>query len=135
MDPLIAPLRPVAAVAFGLCALAVIVMSLLPGNEVPSLGFWDKAEHFVAYAGLGGLGALACWQRHRASVVRLLLLLWLLGAGAELAQAASPGRNPELGDAIANALGACVGVFLLRSALLPLYVGGLHRLRSVRRRS
>jgi len=135
MDPLIAPLRRVAAVAFGLGAIAVIFVSLLPGKEVPSLGFWDKAEHFVAYAGLGGLGALACWQRRRASVIPLILMLWLLGAGAELAQAASPGRSPELGDAVANALGACVGVFLLRSAFLPLYLVGLQRLRAIRRRA
>lgn len=135
MDRSIAILRTVAAVAFVACTLLVLVLSLMPGQEMPDLGIWDKAEHFAAYAGLGGLGALAFWHPRRPSVLRLLVFLWLLGVGLEVAQAFSPGRSPDAADAFANGIGACLGIVLLRSVLLPLYLAGRQKVSGNRPRS
>ena len=122
MDASVARLKPLAAIAFAVACIAVAILSLLPGREMPSLDVWDKAQHFAAYAALGGLGALAFWRPDRSWPLPLTACLALLGVALELGQAFSPGRQPETGDAIANVLGAGTGVVLMRSIFLPLYV-------------
>lgn len=46
--------------AFWACLLAVVVLSLLPGERLPAVfAWWDKAQHALGFALLTGLGLLA----------------------------------------------------------------------------
>lgn len=100
-----APLPRAAWVAaFWAATVAVGVLSLLPpALPLPSTG-WDKANHVLAFAVLGLLGA-ACWPARRA---RVLLALAAYGGAIEIAQAASGIRFGEWSDWIADAAGLAV---------------------------
>ena len=93
----------------------VVCGSLMSGNEMSSLEkvvpflHYDKWMHFGAYTGLACLSILA-FERRRG--IRVALSLILLGAAMEFAQHYSPGRSPDIADAIANSLGVCSGIAL-----------------------
>lgn len=70
--------------------------------------FGDKVAHFLAYAALGGAAALA-GVRIAGRALYALAGLALYGAALEGVQGAMGVRQPELADALANALGAAVG--------------------------
>jgi len=85
----------------------------LPGSLVS----WDKAQHFLAYT---GLGLLAC----RASRLRPLIsrmraeaqafgIVVLYGAADEIHQIYVPGRSADLDDWIADATGALFAVIII----------------------
>lgn len=91
--------------AFWLCAMAVLVLSLMPGAErLPSTG-WDKSNHLLAFATLALLGCLA-WP---ALVLRLLVALLAYGALIEVLQSFTPTRRAEWADLLADALGLLLG--------------------------
>ena len=79
--------------------------SLMPMPEFIGPTIWDKALHFVGYAGLCFLGYIAFpnfgWK------MAAFVVLW--GIGIELAQIPVPGRLFEWGDVLANSLGALAG--------------------------
>ena len=91
----------------------VISGSLASGNEMSSLDKvlpflqYDKVTHYGAYAGLAFLSLLA-FERRRGLAVALSMIL--LGAVIELLQHFSPGRTPDIADAIANTLGVFSGI-------------------------
>jgi VanZ family protein len=87
-------------------AIAVIVLSLLPGQEMPSVGVSDKIEHVVAYALLGLVGGLAFPTRR--TTILLLALLPTLGIALEIAQLAAPDRSAEVADALADWIGTAI---------------------------
>ncbi|HEX5776160.1 MAG TPA: hypothetical protein VFX95_05710 [Caulobacteraceae bacterium] len=99
--------RTIYAVAFLATYIAVLVASLVPTSSLPQVTLSDKIEHFIAYAVLAALGAKAFPGRP-----------WLLaaalvanGIGVEiLQQAMGLGRQGEVLDALANALGIAVGL-------------------------
>ncbi|MFG6158546.1 VanZ family protein [Halomonas sp. 1390] len=99
------------AVLAVLAALVIAWGSLTPGSELPGSLPWDKASHFIGYAGLTGLIGLAG--------VRLpwaLLISVLYGAAIEVAQIPVPGRlGGDLQDILANALGAACAVAGLKA--------------------
>jgi VanZ family protein len=97
-------LRAVLKGIFAAGAVAVIVLSLLPGKELPSLGVSDKIEHAAAYALLGLAGGLAFPSRR--ATIALLLLLPLLGIALEIAQLVVPQRSSDVADALADWIGA-----------------------------
>jgi VanZ family protein len=103
--------------AFYLGAALVGLLSLAPSGSLPEVPVDDKAEHALAYAALGLLGAAS---RH--GVARLILGLAAYGIALELLQAFSPGRSPDAGDALADIIGAClgaaIGIALRRAALI-----------------
>jgi VanZ family protein len=99
--------------AFVIAALTVVVLSLLPGSDLPDVGLWDKLEHFIAYGFLALVGGLA-FPGLRA-IVLLALMLTALGIVMEICQGFVPGRSAEVRDAIADAIG--VGL-----VLFPLFV-------------
>ena len=92
-------------------ALLIAVGSLTPGSEMPERLPWDKANHFVGYAGLAGLIGLAG--------VRLPLafaLAMLYGIAIEYAQIPVPGRSGgDWYDILANSLGAAFAVLVLHA--------------------
>ncbi len=90
---------------FGLCALAVLALALLPPSiDVPSTG-WDKINHVLAFSVLTLLGARA-YPRHIKTVLTGLLAY---GGLIECLQSLTPYRSAEWADLLADAVGLLVG--------------------------
>ena len=87
--------------------LGVVILSLLPDEYLPPQAFsvWDKAQHALAFAGLGACGLLA-YPRHPG---RVLLGLLLYGGAIELAQATTTWRFGDWHDWLADAIGLAAG--------------------------
>lgn len=84
-------------------------MSLIPSTQgLPSTG-WDKTNHLLGY-GLLGMLARAGWPRSAAWRPIVALIAW--GALVEVLQGQTGYRQAEWGDALANGLGAALGVAL-----------------------
>ncbi len=102
-------------------ASALAYLSLAPGVDAPAgLQLWDKFNHFVAYALLSGLLLRVLAIRHGMSF-RILTLAWLVCAGFGLFLEGMQwlmgiGRQCEMGDLLANALGAMAACVLFRHA-------------------
>jgi len=93
-----------------------VTLTSLPGKDIPvSLPHpLDWVGHFVIYAGLGFLLArvavLRQWPRRWVVWTAVALSAW---AGLdELHQLFIPGRDAEIGDWIADTLGASTGIVL-----------------------
>jgi VanZ family protein len=98
--------------------------SLLPPSQLPHLGISDKLQHGVGYALLGFWFASVIARR---DYIFILLALIALGGGIEIAQGLmGMGRQADLGDFAANAVGAAAGIGI---ALTPLgrWVGVLEQ--------
>ena len=94
----------------------VVVGSLLPANDLPSVQVNDKFEHFIAYAALSA-GAVQLFVR-RLSWGFVCVLLVLTGIGLEYLQAQMAlGRMLDRNDALANTIGVLIG---LATAFTPL---------------
>jgi len=99
-----------------LAIACVVVGSLLPSSDLPSVKVNDKVEHFVAYAVLSA-GAVQLFAR-RLSWGFVCVLLVLMGIGLEVLQAQMGlGRMLDRNDALANAIGVLIG---LATAFTPL---------------
>ena len=97
------------AVLAWLAAAVIAWGSLTPGGDLPPTLPWDKASHFIGYAGLAGLVGLAGIRLPRA-----FLAVLLLGIAIEVAQLGVPGRSGgDPADMLANALGAGAALLLL----------------------
>lgn len=111
----------------------IVCLSLISVQEFPlPFDVWDKALHFLAYAGLGGwFGAVLIRPLHGWVVATAVTL----GIMLEIIQGWSGLRVFEWADMVANALGALAGVFLARSPLgesfilLERAVGGIGQRR------
>jgi VanZ family protein len=102
--------RRLARILFLLAAAAITVLSLLPQHDLPKVGVSDKLEHLLSYFVLAILGSFAV--RERRSLLYLFVLLCVMGGVIELLQAFSPGRSPDIVDAIADGAGAAAGVLI-----------------------
>ena len=95
-------------VVASLGVLAIIVASLVPGEDRPHTGYSGHTEHFVSYALVAGTFGLARTStRARLSILGLLATL---SGFMELAQLFVPGRHSALSDALVSSAGACVGL-------------------------
>lgn len=95
---------------FWSCALAVLVLSLVPATSaVPTTG-WDKTNHLAAFACLAFLGCRA-YPGHLVTVFAGLLAY---GAFIEVLQSFTPDRFAEFGDLWADGAGLLVGGALAR---------------------
>jgi VanZ family protein len=92
---------------FFLACVAIVVLSLVPGQARPHTGYPGGAEHFAAYAGAGFFLAFA-WIAPRDRILGLLGLAAASGC-LEALQEFSPGRHPSLADALASSSGAVFG--------------------------
>jgi len=81
--------------------------SLLPLEKAISSSFYDKFDHFIAYAILAITTKIAWPLRDN---FHIILIVCFYGAIIELCQNFSPGRNPDFLDMLANAFGAISGV-------------------------
>lgn len=100
-------LRQAARIAFVIGIAVVTWFSLVPGESLPAIGVWDKAQHMVTYAALGACGAFG-FPRTR-TVVMVVVSLAVFGCVLESIQELIPGRAASANDALANALGAAAG--------------------------
>jgi VanZ family protein len=99
------------ALLWALVIAALAGASDLPdGPAVPHL---DKVVHFGVYLVLGGLLGWG-WTRagQRPARTWLLVFALLLGASDEYRHSLNPKRTAELGDWVADALGAATGLLL-----------------------
>jgi VanZ family protein len=94
-------------VCFYVATMAVVALSLTPRVALPPVSVGDKIEHILAYAGLGLLGIATARSASRTASTMCGLIA--LGIALEFLQAFSPGRSPELADALAGIIGAAVG--------------------------
>ena len=101
-------IRRLVRLAAGACAIAILVLSLVPNSERPDTGMPKELEHFIAYAGAGVFWSLASLSS------RQRLIGWIGFAVAsgvfEVAQNFVPGRTPSPIDALASTGGLTVGM-------------------------
>jgi VanZ family protein len=98
-------------IAFAVGLLAIVMLSLVPQDTLPSVRISDKINHFLAYgcvALAGGFGFGGIGQR-----LRIALGMLLLGAGLELLQGLMPSRYMSLADIYANVAGILAGLLLV----------------------
>jgi len=102
---------PRAWFCFGLLiAAGITVFSLIPAQDLPSVGVSDKLEHAIAYLLLSFWFAsvIARWD-----YFYLVLALLALGGGIEIAQGLMGlGRQADWRDLMADGFGILVGVGL-----------------------
>jgi len=128
------PRRQLARVLWGalFCwAGAILWLSSLSPDELPdaAFAFWDKLNHFAAFA-LGGWLAAAALRVSRphaspaAGVILAVILVAVFGVVDEALQTFTPGRaGGDLDDWVADALGATVGALLTLPTLSRLTAG------------
>lgn len=106
--------RPALWCALGAAmVLAVTGATLLPARELPPPPFsgFDKIEHFAAYAAMSAYAGML-FARRRAQAIAAAALI-ALGIGLEFAQATlTQSRSGDVVDALANSLGALLGLLL-----------------------
>ena len=100
---------------------AVVVVCLLPGQDLPRIPLSDKVEHALAFAALAA-SAVQLFVRGLPLLVAAVGLL-ALGVGIELAQAGfTTTRAMEGADVVADAIGIAAGMLVawtpLRDVLL-----------------
>jgi VanZ family protein len=98
------------------CVVLLAVLSLTPMEEIQSVrtDLPSQVEHIIAYAGSTAI-AMTGYGLNRGAT-RIIGCFWLYAGVLEYLQNFSPGRNPELVDFAASAIGALCGgvaVFLL----------------------
>lgn len=104
-----------------LWAAMLFVLSSRPGNDYPDVTFplADKLVHVALYAGLGFVCARAAQRGIPGSRHRVYWVAWvtavLYGVADELHQRFVPGRSADWRDLIADAIGAAIGVALVRA--------------------
>ena len=96
-------------ILLGLWAATIFALSSIPGTSIPAPAFLgiDKLVHFLVFAVLGALAALA-WRRLGPAIA--IAIVW--GILDELHQRYTPNRDSSVYDAIADALGAACGAAL-----------------------
>lgn len=103
-------IRRAALILAVLLAVLIGYFSLVPPGEAPAPQISDKIRHFAAYAMLAV--PVAMWFSPKRLAAWGLTALY--GGGLEIAQMlAGTGREGSPADALANALGAGAGVFLI----------------------
>lgn len=99
-----------AAVAIGLLVL-ISWLSLAPPGALSAPRIWDKAQHALAYFALAVPVGIAAG---RSGLVLAFVACVAAGAGLESLQAVMAiGRDGSFWDALANAIGAGVGIGLV----------------------
>lgn len=96
---------------FAVAAGAVLYFTLQPGPSGGPFTWWDKLQHFSAYAVLSLLASTAARSWREALLYAVLLAA--AGYGLEIAQL-YVGRSYDLADAAANATGCAAGFSISR---------------------
>ncbi|MGO4278146.1 MULTISPECIES: VanZ family protein [Cupriavidus] len=97
---------------FSICAVAVLVLSLLPLSVPQPTTGWDKSNHLLAFGVLALLGVRA-WAGRMAAVLAGLMAYGVL---IEWLQGMTATRSSDWHDLIADAAGLALGL-LVHAAL------------------
>jgi VanZ family protein len=95
--------------------VALVVATHLPPRDVPNTGINDKLQHFAAYAILATLLVLTTRTRTMKGVIIAIAICLIYGALDEWTQPLV-GRDCELLDWLADAIGAIVGAVVMFGA-------------------
>jgi len=87
--------------AFVVCALAVLVLALMPAKMAVVSTGWDKTNHLLAFCALGMLGCLA----FPGQTIAVWMGLLAYGGMIEVLQSFTPDRSAEWGDWLADCFG------------------------------
>lgn len=109
-------LRTLCRIGFGVSVLTVIVLSLLPDDELPDVSLSDKISHIIAYGEIVMLGLLG--YRGRRQTLTLIVGLPILSGALEIGQLFVPGRSADWLDLVANCVGVIIGIVLARLLML-----------------
>lgn len=92
------------------CVAGFAVLAIIPQSSLPAaLGFWDKAQHILAFAVLAFTGCLA----FPSQLKMVFGGLFLYGASIEIAQKYfTTTHSAHASDLLADALGLALGVFI-----------------------
>ena len=103
--------RLLAWLPVALWAAVILWFSSQPADDLPDVGFQvpDKLVHAAIYALLGALVARALRRRGLAVALAAVAAIAAFGLFDEWTQSFSPGRTPDLRDALADTLGAAAG--------------------------
>jgi len=108
----------------GAWALIILVVSVIPGEDLPSLSIWepDKVMHALVYGILCYLLAFSIAKNRfipKQTILYAIVLCILYGFVIELIQLLLPTRSFDLLDAVANSTGCLLagGLILLFSGL------------------
>lgn len=95
--------------------VTLIIVSVTPRDLLTPLGIniWDKLQHVLAYTILSGLGVMAYSGKKYLAVIFIGLVI--LGGVLEIIQSVIPGREASFEDAIANAVGAGIGLLFYQA--------------------
>lgn len=93
---------------FSICALAVLVLSLLPPDMAQPTTGWDKTNHLLAFGTLAVLG-LRAWPGR---IWQLALALTAYGAAIKILQSLTPYRTSSWADLLVDVLGIAIGMAL-----------------------
>lgn len=96
-------------ILFVVACVAIFTMSLLPGKQLPKDLPWDKALHFIGYAGLAFLARFGS-NKHPSWQIVIGCIVFSLGI--EFIQQFIPNRGFEWPDLLANSLGVMSGVLI-----------------------
>lgn len=99
--------------------LILFIATSLPAERLPSIGFSDKINHFIAYFVLSVLfNLMLIYQRKsrflfEKATIATIIICSLYGVADELHQILVPGRFAETLDWVADASGTIVGVLIV----------------------
>lgn len=122
------PTLRIASACLVLYWIAIFIGTHIPGPAVPNLGN-DKLLHFGAFGGLAFLVAWALPTKEGQAHIRGLITLGLIVGYAmvdEISQNFIPGRTCSLGDFVADAIGAVMGLtayFVIKAVLVRSTLG------------
>ena len=113
-----------------LYCLFIYIQSANPSpDQIPSIPFVDKVFHFAAY-GIMGILFYRAYQTLRIKDNLQMLMLFsvvsasLYGISDEIHQSFVPFRDAEVGDVIADIIGAFSGVYLYRAFVVSRHLSG-----------
>jgi VanZ family protein len=109
-----ARLRPLWRPAFWCCALAVLLLALVPTPQLQPAPGWDKLDHVAAFGTLALLAVLAWPARWHTAMAALLAYAWTI----EVLQSFTPTRTPDAQDVAADAAGLLLAWVIVRGARL-----------------
>jgi len=96
------------------CAAAILCLAVLPVADGPAIPYLDKVVHVCEYLLFAWLLVQAV-RAGQCSAREYLWMAWIYAASygwlMELIQGMIPWRSMDLGDALANMLGAAGGVW------------------------
>jgi len=93
------------------CVVLLVVLSLVPAQDMVRSGLPGQLEHFFAYAGSAAVGMVGYGRNRGAS--RIVTGLWIYAGLLEYLQRFSTGRHSSLEDFAASAFGALCGALFV----------------------